>query len=187
MNWKLLFAGTMMTCVVLLSIGNCSALELKFRRPAGDHPALALDSGLWRTGFLTEKGNLQSSDADALLSAQTESQLSRSRAPTRERESSFTVPADAPGISWFVEMPVVDVAEVMLPDLSGDLLELSSDTESAAGDATLSDWQQAAAVSVGGKGKTLNSNGPSLLSLVVGVAGLIVIVGAYMTSGKKKS
>ena len=186
MNWKLLFAGTMMTCVVLLSTGDCSALELKARRPAGDHPALTLDSGLWRTGFLTKKGNLQSSDADALLSAPTESPLSSSRAPTRERESSFAVPSDAPGISLFVEMPVVDVAEVMLPDLSGDLLEISNDPESAAGDATLSDWQQAAAVSVGRKGKTLNSNGPSLLSLVVGVVGLIVIVGTYMTSGKKK-
>ncbi len=74
----------------------------------------------------------------------------------------------------------------MLPDLSGDLLELSNETESAAGDATLSDWQQAAADSVGRKGKALPSNGPSLLSLVVCVAGLIVIVGAYLTSGKKK-
>ena len=186
MNGKLLIAGTMMTCFVTLSTSDCPASELNARRPAGDHPALTLDSGLWRTGFLAAKGNLQSSDADALLSTQTESQLSSSRSPTRERESSFTAPSDAPGISLIVEMPVVDVAEVMLPDLSGDLLDISNDPESAAGDAILSDWQQAAAVSVGRKGMTLNSNGPSLLSLVVGVVGLIVIVGAYMTSGKKK-
>ena len=39
MNWKLLFAGTMMTCVVLLSTGDCSAVELNARRPAGDQLA----------------------------------------------------------------------------------------------------------------------------------------------------
>ena len=114
MNWKLLFAGTTVTCVVLLSTGDCSALGLNARQPAVDHPALMLDSGLWRAGFLTEKGNRQSSDADALLSAQTESQLSSSLVTTRERESSFRFPADAPGNSLFVEMPVVDVAEYVV-------------------------------------------------------------------------
>lgn len=147
MNWKLLFAGTTMTYVVLLGNGDCSASGIDALRPAVGHPELMLDSGLWRAAFLSEKGNMRASEVDDLLSAQTESQLSSGLVTTEGTASSFPVPA---------------------------------------GDATLSDWQQAAAVSVGRKGRTLNSNGPSLISLVVGVVGLIVIVGAYMTSGKKQ-
>ncbi len=186
MNWKLLFTRMYATCVVLLVTGDCSALGVNDWQPAADHAALMLDSGLWRSEFLTKVSNTRASEVDAPLSAQPEPQLSSGLVTRQVSESPLSDFAEAPGNSLIVEMPVVGLAEFMLPDSSADLPERGNDTEAAAGDTTLSDWQQAAAVSVGRKGRTLNSNGPSLISLVVGVVGLIVIVGAYMTSGKKQ-
>ena len=187
MNRKLLFAATRLTCAVLLSTADGFAIVGNTGQPQADHPAMMLDSGLWRSEFLTRTGETQTNDSDAVPSAQTDSHLSgSSRATTLERASDSSVPAQGPNDGMCIDLPPVDVAEVMQLASSTDQYGPGHDAESAEDDSTLSDCQLAVAVSVGKKGKALTSNGPSVISLIVGVMGLIVVVGAYMTGGKKK-
>ncbi len=71
-------------------------------------------------------------------------------------------------------------------DFVGSRAEPASDSEIAepVTGGTLSDWESAACLAVGPSGKWSTRQGPSVISLIVGIVGLAIVIGAYFKSAR---
>lgn len=104
---------------------------------------------------------------------------------TAEENSTSPELSDAPGPRSSNVDSTPAMTEELVPEVAGDLpiatesdaLEVAPiDSEMLA----MSDWESAESQAGNSRGKTFTKDGPSMVTAVVGIVGLIVVFGAYL-------
>lgn len=139
-------------------------------------PEKIVDSGLWRSVFLFQPADESPSEAAA----------KSPQDPSNEgSDSDFATTADVrEGLVPDALIPSIDPVTLADSDELIATRQLSNPADAEFQDAAhLSDWDRAVVSATGTKQKPLARNGPSVVSIVVGLVGLVVVCGAYF-SGK---
>jgi len=130
-----------------------------------DHPELSLSTNLWRSAFL------DMAETNAVPD------------PPGPNDSGH--PNGLPSAAGHVKLELAAVrldhefmdCALLSPEPASDLTL----TDPVAGE-TLSDWEQAACLAAGSQPGGSERQGPSVISVIVGVVGLAIVVGAYFKS-----
>ena len=133
---------------------------------------LSLSTNLWRSEFVTDAAeqNDRSDGADGEGAAgQFSGPRENSDGGKQETRRSKVVRLE--------EQLFENQAATVETELSGTDTIAQSENQAA-----LSDWEKAATRSSGGIGIGATSSGPSIISMVVGVVGIMIVVGAYCSS-----
>ena len=134
---------------------------------AADRADLALDTGLWRGEFL----KTQEEEASPVPGASDDEdhQSLQAMRTTNVRDNSDLVNLDGAAEEYFEDGEVVPVQS------TGDDIVVTSEMPE-----NLTDWEQAICNVSDGKSLAAGQKGPSMITAVVAVVGLIVVFGAYM-------
>lgn len=142
---------------------------------------MGFDSGLWRSEYLTPPTeDIDDAKKTSALS-QTADQLSElaslpsvpgpkakktTLAASSYSDSLVPMPIDIP---VFTETPEVHTIRASEEDV----------------DTTMSDWENAIGNSAGNATLGLTASGPSATSAILGIVGILIVAGAYVSSGKR--
>ncbi len=156
------FSGTL-GLAFLAGIGNTGTahasvkLHVPLLTTTEDRPDLALETGLWRSGFVVTD------------------------------DSPAADPGASPGNSIIAGDMGLEVAETMFGEGVAPGLEETTESSMGGTESTvsLSEWERAFCDSGAGHAKKLTLEGPSAVSIVVAVVGAIVVCGSYLKSGQK--
>lgn len=134
---------------------------------AADRADLALDTGLWRREFL----KVQEDEATTVPGASdAENQQSLQAMRTSDvRDNSDLVNLEEAAEEYFEDgevLPVLTTGEDIV--VTGEIAE------------NLTDWEQAICNVSDGKALAAGQKGPSMITAIVAVVGVIVVFGAYM-------
>ena len=143
--------------------GAFSGVELL----AADRADLALDTGLWRGEFLRSQDDETSSDT-ATSDDENHQSLQALRA-AEVREKIDVVNLEDAAEEYFED------GQVLLTESTGDQILTTTEMPE-----NLSDWEQAICNVTDGKALSAGQKGPSMITVIVAVVGVIVIIGAYM-------
>ena len=139
------------------------------------------DSGLWRSEYLRQSHeevdaavieSENSSDAgdaiqnDPLTAVDASSGMTKPPAAIVYSASLISIPFDSPAATQSLEFQAIDEFDVQL-------------------DATMSEWDHAVSKAGGGVTSGAMASGPSVTSAIVGFVGIMIVVGAYVSSGKR--
>lgn len=134
---------------------------------------LSISTNLWRSEFVLEAAEEKESPEGTDGAADQSSGPSEVPAGTNDR---------------IRHAKVVGLEELLL-DSQGTTIETKpsgyDDLVQGDNQASLSDWEKAATRSAGGIGVGATSSGPSIISMVVGVVGIMIVVGAYCSSSSR--
>lgn len=134
---------------------------------AANRADLALDTGLWRGEFLRIQDEEESS-APATSDDENHQGLQALRA-NDIRKNSDIVNLEEAAEEYF------EAGDVLPADSMGEAVLATGDVP-----AHLSDWEQAICNVSDGKALSAGQKGPSMITAIVAVVGLIVVIGAYM-------
>ena len=134
---------------------------------AADRADLAIDTGLWRGEFLRIQDEEESS-APATSDDENHQGLQALRS-NNVRENSDLVNLEEAAEEYF------EAGDVLPADSTGEAILVAGDVP-----AHLSDWEQAICNVSDGKALAAGQKGPSMITAIVAVVGLIVVIGAYM-------
>ena len=139
---------------------------------------LGYDSGLWRSEYLAE----QTDDDDADHPLVPASGGTQSTTPmTGVSNYSRDVMLGSSIYSDHLAMIPIDIPVVMRT--SGLRAIGESEAQPAT---TMSDWEHAAAAATGSTTLGFTRSGPSVISVIVGFVGIVIVIGAYASSGTRK-
>ena len=132
--------------------------------------AIGFDSGLWRSEFLQQPTqddvDTKASTSD-VMTAEATSGSAKSPPPAFVySDKLITIPLDTPAL---VE------THMHHADGESNLQE----------DAVMSEWQNAVAESGASVTPGFTASGPSVTSAIVGFVGIMIVIGAYVSSGKR--
>lgn len=166
--------GIGMTLVGALFVLTCSAsaqsqsLNRSIPQIASD--AVGFDSGLWRSEFLQQPKQGKDETAAAVsaeMQNATASDAAKSSPPAfAYSDKLVTIPLDTP--------PLIDP---QMLDANGQAT-LQEET-------TMSEWENAVAVAGASVTPGFTASGPSITSAIVGFVGIMIVIGAYVSSGKR--
>ena len=134
---------------------------------AADRADLALDTGLWRGEFLKSQDE-EASPVSGTSDDENHQKLQAMRS-TDVRENSDIVNLEGAAEEYFEDgevQPVPSTGDEMV--VTGEIPE------------NLSDWEQAICNVSDGKALAAGQKGPSMITAIVAVVGVIVVIGAYM-------
>ena len=134
---------------------------------AADRADLALDTGLWRGEFLRNQDE-ETSTATGKSDDENHQSLQALRA-AEVREKTDVVNLEEAAEKYFED------GQALLAESTGD--EVLAATEMPE---HLSDWEQAICNVSDGKALSGGQKGPSIITVIVAVVGVIVVIGAYM-------
>lgn len=140
--------------------------------------SLGYNSGLWRSEYLAQQND--DDDADRQLIAASDGTQS-ARPQTGTSHQSRDNKLGPPVYSDYLAMIPIEIPVVMR---TSDFLA-AGDSE-AQFTTAMSDWEYAAAAATGSKTIGLTTSGPSATSAIVGFVGIVIVIGAYVSSGKRK-
>jgi hypothetical protein len=132
-----------------------------------DRADLALDTGLWRGEFLNSQDE-ETSAVAGTLDDKNQQGLQAMRASDVSKRIDVVNLEDA-AEEYFED------GEVLLTESTGD--EILAATEIPE---NLSDWEQAICNVTDDKNLSGGQKGPSMITVIVAVVGMIVVIGAYM-------
>lgn len=132
-----------------------------------DRADLALDTGLWRGEFLRSQD-----EETSAVAGTTDDENHKSLQSLRAAEVHAKI--DVVNLEDAAEEYFED-GQMVLTELTGD--EILATTEMPE---NLSDWEQAICNVTDGKARATGQKGPSMITVVVAVVGVIVVIGAYM-------
>jgi hypothetical protein len=134
---------------------------------AADRADLALDTGLWRGEFLkTQEDDTSPAPGD---SVDENHQSLQSMRTSNVRDNSDLVNLEGAAEEYF------EAGEVVSVQSSGDEVVVTGEMAE-----NLTDWEQAICNVSDGKTLAAGQKGPSMITAIVAVVGLIVVIGAYM-------
>lgn len=170
-----------LTLVGTLCLSICSAAQQTHSSSLGKlgthvaADAIGFDSGLWRSEYLQqqksdkEEGDASATDvmqSDVMTSTPVSSSAKSPPAAFIYSDNLVTIPLDTPA----------------LIESQGIQINGESTFEE---EATMSEWENAVASSGGNATPGFTASGPSLTSAIVGCVGIMIVVGAYVSSGKR--
>jgi hypothetical protein len=133
---------------------------------AADRADLAIDTGLWRGEFL------RSQDEETSAPATSDDENHQSLQALRSadvRENSDVVNLEDAAEEYFED------GDVLPAESTGDEILVTGEMPE-----NLSDWEQAICNVTDGKALSAGQKGPSMITAIVAVVGVIVVIGAYM-------
>ena len=134
---------------------------------AADRADLALDTGLWRGEFLKSQEEEASPTPGASDGENYQSLQAMRR--TDVRKNSDLVNLEGAAEEYFED------GEVLLDQSAGGDIVVSGEINE-----NLTDWEQAICNVSDGKALSSGQKGPSMITAIVAVVGVIVVIGAYM-------
>lgn len=134
---------------------------------AADRADLALDTGLWRGEFL--KNQDEETSAATGTSDDENTQGLQALQAAEVREKTDIVNLEEAAEEYFED------GQVLLAESTGDEILATTDMPE-----NLSDWEQAICNVSDGKALSGGQKGPSMITVIVAVVGVIVVIGAYM-------
>ena len=161
--------ASIFTAAVACCCSQCHAMGIETQRDPSSVQVLAgsdcsLVTDLWRSQFLVSsevnQGSADSENGQGSAAART---VGTSAHAFGSEEIALGTQADLP-----------------IPTETDPFETVGVNSESL----TMTDWESAESNAVGSKGKTFTKDGPSVVTAIVGVVGLIVVSGAYLR-GKK--
>jgi hypothetical protein len=135
------------------------------------------DSGLWRSAYLARlaEKNQAADDAPVASSRKTHFATSETVSPDQREDQT----SDSILYSDNLAMVPIEIPVIMgQPELQAAGEPEESDVT------TLSDWECAVVKSGGSATLGSTASGPSATSAIVGFVGIIIVIGAYASSGK---
>jgi hypothetical protein len=135
--------------------------------PAADRSDLALDTGLWRSKFLKTQDE-ETSPTAGLSDDERHQSLQALRAGEVHKNSDI-IDLEGAAEEFFED------GNALPAELTGD--EILATTVMPE---HLSDWEQALCNVSDGKTLAAGQKGPSMITAVIAVVGVIVVIGAYM-------
>lgn len=168
--------GVGLTLVGTLFLSTCSAAaqpqspSLNRLIPKIASDAVGFDSGLWRSEFLQQPKQGKDETAAAIsaeMQNSTASGAAKSTPPAFVYSDKLvTIPLDTPAL-----------IDPQMLDANGHAA-LQEET-------TMSEWENAVAVSGASVTPGFTASGPSITSAIVGFVGIMIVIGAYVSSGKR--
>jgi hypothetical protein len=134
---------------------------------AADRADLSMDTGLWRGEFLKTQEE-DASPTPELSDDETRQSLQAMRT-TDVRDNSDLVNLEGAAEEYF------EAGEVVPDQSDGDEVVVTGEMAE-----NLTDWEQAICNVSDGKTLAAGQKGPSMITVIVAVVGLIVVIGAYM-------
>jgi hypothetical protein len=134
---------------------------------AADRADLALNTGLWRGEFLKVQEEEESSVPGTSVDESPQSLQAMRAAEVRQK-------VDIVNLEEAAEEYFEDGNDVPVESNSDEILVTDDVPEH------MSDWEQAICNVSDGKGLAAGQKGPSMITAVVAVVGLIVVIGAYL-------
>jgi hypothetical protein len=132
--------------------------------------SIGFDSGLWRSEYLQQskqdKGTTKASATEVVTTVTTSGTTNTPPPAFVYSDKLVTIPHDAPAVM----------------DTHGVSTNGESDEQ---GEATMSEWDNAVAKSGASATPGFTASGPSVISAVVGFVGIMTVIGAYVSSGKR--
>jgi len=169
--------GVGLTLVGTLCLSMCSAAQQtqspSFRQsvPQIASDAIGFDSGLWRSEYLQqptqEDKDTKHSASDVATSATISSSAKSPPPAFVYSDKLVTIPLDIPAV---IETP--------MQHANGESSLLMEET-------AMSEWENAVAESGGSVTPGSTASGPSVTSAIVGFVGIMIVIGAYVSSGKR--
>jgi hypothetical protein len=134
---------------------------------AADRADLALDTGLWRGAFL----KTQEEEASPVpgTSDDDDHQSLQAMRTSDVRDNSDIVNLEGAAEEYFED------GEVLTVQSTGDDIVVTGEMSE-----NLSDWEQAICNVSDGKALAAGQKGPSMITAIVAVVGVIVVIGAYL-------
>ena len=139
---------------------------------------LGYDSGLWRSEYLGRQNDDKNAHRQLIPApVGTQSALRQAGTSHHSRDDKFGSSIFSDHLAMIpIEIPVV----IRTPEPQG---VGESDAQSAT---TMSDWEFAAATATGNATIGFTRSGPSATAAIVGFVGIVILIGAYVSSGKHK-
>jgi len=138
------------------------------------------DSGLWRFEYLPHTEN------DTANTANSDDAFTASSKNDSTTHNTNTVGEIDGALTKLINNDMMEFATISVPivtetaDLSSnkpDSIEMTLET--------MSDWDYASSFINENKQRAGTANGPSATSVIVGVVGVLIVIGAYVSSGKR--
>jgi hypothetical protein len=175
MRNKYILHGAGLTLVATLCLSICAAAQTQSTSfsqliPHTTSDAIGFDSGLWRSEYLQQPRQDNDEAAASTSAAKTNATTSGSvKSPPPAffySDQLVTIPLDTPGL--------------IEPQMN------NADGASGLQDETaMSEWENAVAESGASVTPGFTASGPSLTSAIVGFVGIMIVMGAYISSGKR--
>ncbi|MDA1230695.1 MAG: hypothetical protein O2856_07975 [Planctomycetota bacterium] len=158
-----------------------AAVAVGSDRTQSPFDAMGFDSGLWRSEYLRPPAEDTDDAQKASDPSPTANQLSElaSLSSVPEPNAKMTTLAAFGYSDSLVPMPI-DIPTVT--ETSGFHTIIASEEDV---DTTMSDWENSNANSAGNATLGLTASGPSATSAILGVVGILIVAGAYVSSGKQ--
>ena len=182
MRNKHILHGLGLTLIATMLLSVCTAAPQKpsvsrsMLVPQIASDAIGFDSGFWRSEYLQQpkedkdkdkdKDKTDASSSDLMATATASGSAKQPPAAFVYSDTLITVPLDTPA-----------VIDIQLGEASSQL-GLVEET-------TMSEWENAVAESGASVTPGSTISGPSVTSAIVGFVGIMIVLGAYVSSGKR--
>ena len=140
--------------------------------------ALGYDSGFWRTEYAARPAEQDQNADDNPIAESTET-----RSATAQHETANHSTDTASDALVDVDSAAVIPTEVAVNIGPSEIQAIGEPDELPA--TTQSDWEYAAVYATGSTTPGSTKPGPSVISAIVGFVGIIIVIGAYVSSGNR--
>jgi len=138
-----------------------------------------IDSGFWRSEYLARPVQQEQTDSDNPLATS-----AGTRSATPQAETVRHSPDKTLNFSRYSDNLAMRAIE--MPEIRGKSeLQATEEPDEEKG-TTLSDWEYAAVTAAGSATRGSTASGPSATSAIVGFVGIIIVIGAYVSSGNRQ-
>lgn len=177
--------GVGLTLVGTLCLSMCSAAQqtqsssFKQLVPQIATDAIGFDSGLWRSEYLQQLTQ-DDDDDDTKPSTSTIMTSAKTAASAATSGSAKSPPPAFVYSDKLVTIPldIPAMIETPMQHANGESSLLMEET-------AMSEWENAVAESGGSVTPGSTASGPSVTSAIVGFVGIMIVIGAYVSSGKR--
>ena len=139
---------------------------------------LGFDSGFWRTEYAARPAEQDQNADDNPIAVSTETRSATAHNETAHHSKDKTPDA-------FDYSDNLAVLPIEIPVISGPFEIQAVGEPDKLPATTQSDWEYAAADATEGKSVGSTKPGPSVISAIVGFVGIVIVIGAYVSSGNR--
>lgn len=138
------------------------------------------DSGLWRAEYMTQPADENAAEGDQSIAVRNGAQaLGGPAVPVpRSKDHAFGSLIYSDNLAMMpIEIPVV---------INKSEFQAVHQADADLSTPTLSDWEYASATATGSRTIGFTTSGPSATSAIVGAIGILIVIGAYVSSGERR-
>ena len=138
------------------------------------------DSGLWRAEYMTQPADDNAAEGDQSVAAIDRApEVGGPAVPVpRSKDYTFGSLIYSDNLAMVpIEIPVV---------INKSEFQAAHESDADLSTPTMSDWEYASVTATGSKTIGFTTSGPSATSAIVGCIGILIVIGAYVSSGERR-